>query len=609
VTTAAVLQAYVNVSGAATAEAELGALGKQVTSLGASGSASLGRFSGVAKAGFGIAAAAVVAFGVVAVKAASEHDVVLRELEHTISLMPALVGASTKAFTDQAHALQELTGYQDEEILKADTILARFKLTQQQIESAIPTVLDFARATGRDVPDAALAVGKALLGTMRALKDVGVKYKVTGDTVVDFNKILGLLQGKLNGTAAVFGTTLPGEIAVTKSNVKDLEEKIGRGLTPAVEGWAGALAHPTEALRGLGQVLHLGGLQFDIYGELWKKLPPTMRDAATAAGLTAEDLGKLTKAEFNNWQITGQLPAVFAAQAAAQAAAAAEADKAAHAYDDLTAHIRSFTGMTADAFRTWRISTRDALNAVQGDLATLAGQSHLTADDILKDFTKQLDAMRGYRGNWDTLLARGLPASLAKQIQDMGISGAGFVAALATANDTQFNKIIRKWKNSQTIAGDTANDVDKIGNAVLQLPDGKVIHVTIDVTSNAADAWKSLPPGIAGPSLGPRLQGPANAEGGVTRAASGLIARTPTLIAEGQYQTFTGRGSEMNIPLDSRGIGIMAQAFGMAMGKTQGGGGGGIYVDMRGSTFNGEADFRDKVRRATDAILRERLRL
>jgi TP901 family phage tail tape measure protein len=62
------------------------------------------------------------------------------------------------------------------------------------------------------------------------------------------------------------------------------------------------------------------------------------------------------------------------------------------------------------------------------------------------------------------------------------------------------------------------------------------------------------------------------AAGGIRTADQGLISRghpilmpNGILMGEGKYPTFAGQGGEMYTPLDSRGIGIMARAFEMAM--------------------------------------------
>jgi hypothetical protein len=66
---------------------------------------------------------------------------------------------------------------------------------------------------------------------------------------------------------------------------------------------------------------------------------------------------------------------------------------------------------------------------------------------------------------------------------------------------------------------------------------------------------------------------------GVPAGASGFIARQPVLVGEATTPTPFGRGAEAVVPFDSRGIGILAEALGMALDKRSGGSSGGALSD------------------------------
>ena len=224
-------------------------------------SSTMGKFGGAAKTAFTIAATGAVLFGKSSVQAFMESQKVTAELANTIAQMPQLAGETTQAFQEQATALQNLTGYQDEEILSADNVLARFKLTGDQIRKAIPIVLDYARATGTDVASAAQNIGKALLGNTRALKTVGIEFTATGNTARDFNTILGDLQAKIGGTASTFGKTMAGQLEIAKAKIDDLQEAIGGGLAPVltvVASLVGNFVTDLQALPGPLQAIVLG---------------------------------------------------------------------------------------------------------------------------------------------------------------------------------------------------------------------------------------------------------------------------------------------------------------------------------------------------------------
>jgi len=131
--------------------------------------------------------------------------------------------------------------------------------------------------------------------------------------------------------------------------------------------------------------------------------------------------------------------------------------------------INVFAGMTVDEFKTWKAGTVESFNGVQSALDEFSGKAKLAPREILRAFDAQLKAQRDYQKNWQKLLARGLPQDFAKQLQDMGLKGAGFVKALANANSSQFTKIIADWIKAQGVAAHTADSIDVMGAATKRL--------------------------------------------------------------------------------------------------------------------------------------------
>lgn len=244
--------------------------------------ASATKFGLVTKVAFGIAAVAAVKFVSDSVEAYNEHQEALLQLQTTISNSPKLIGASTAAFEKQATALQNLTGFQDEEILKADAVLGRFGLTADQLNEVNPLILDYARATGTDAATAAGALGKALLGNTRALKAIGISFTATGDTAKDFDTIVGSLQSKVGGLAEAYGQTLPGQLAIAAAKFDDVKETVGKAVIPI-------LSQLLDLVKPLIAVLQLVADHLDVVVAAgagfaaWKFIPPLLD--AMAAGL------------------------------------------------------------------------------------------------------------------------------------------------------------------------------------------------------------------------------------------------------------------------------------------------------------------------------------
>lgn len=261
--------------------------------------------------GLGLATAAIVKFGADAVASAREH-------EEAVAQLRVAVDGATEGLENQATALQNLTGFQDEEIIKAQTVLARFKLTDQQLQQLIPTVLDYARATGKDATSAAEAVGKALLGNTRALKAVGISYTSTGDTAQDFTNIIGLLDEKVGGAAEAFATTYSGKIEILAAKFDDLKEAVGQRLL-------GPLTEVVEALDAL-----LGGNTLDItnldqFNAAMRELP---EDIAFQFIARSEDVSEVLVVQQRNAMLAAEQQAALADATGLATTAAEEQAKA-----------------------------------------------------------------------------------------------------------------------------------------------------------------------------------------------------------------------------------------------------------------------------------------
>lgn len=145
---------------------------------------------------------------------------------------PKLADISKSALLGLNEELSTKTRFDRDAFASGEAVLAQFNLTGQQVKQIIPIVADYAAKTGQDIPAAATAVGRALLGNTRGLKALGIQFKATGDTTKDFNKIFGLLQAKIGGFATQEGQTFSGRIAIMKNELGELQKTIGNALLP-----------------------------------------------------------------------------------------------------------------------------------------------------------------------------------------------------------------------------------------------------------------------------------------------------------------------------------------------------------------------------------------
>jgi hypothetical protein len=178
--------------------------------------------------------AGVTLFGRKAVQAFAQAEQSQLKLVEAYRKFNAIQNVPIESIRALASELQTLTGTDDDLLAAAAATLARFELTGDAITRLLPLVNDFAILTGRDVVDASEAIGKAFMGNARALKELGIDFRRTGDTGKDFETIMAALEAKAGGAGKAFGETAQGGLARAKAAFSDLQEEIGGTLVPAL---------------------------------------------------------------------------------------------------------------------------------------------------------------------------------------------------------------------------------------------------------------------------------------------------------------------------------------------------------------------------------------
>ena len=178
----------------------------------------------VATAALGVA---VAKFGIDSVKAYASAEKSQAELAAAFSKFPALADSNLESLQKLNKELSKKTVYDDDATASAQALLAQFGLTGKQIEKITPLVQDYATVTGKDLVSAAQDLGKATLGSTKALKAIGISgYKPTGDKARDLASLQGLLNQKLGGfaekegkTAALLEQHLPNVFQMNVANI------------------------------------------------------------------------------------------------------------------------------------------------------------------------------------------------------------------------------------------------------------------------------------------------------------------------------------------------------------------------------------------------------
>jgi hypothetical protein len=222
------------------------AVDKASKTLGGIGS-SLGKMS-INTAALG---ATLVAFGATSIKAFSDSEQAQVKLNDAFEKFPNLADTNVGALNALNAELQKKTRFDDEAYAAAQATLAQYGLTGQQLKDLTPLVADFAAKTGKTLPDASAAIGKALMGQGRALKSVGINFKDAGSTGANFTQIMSGLRTQVGGFAEKEGQTAAGKADILKNQFGELQEKVGALLVPALTSLVGVLTPIIEGFNSL----------------------------------------------------------------------------------------------------------------------------------------------------------------------------------------------------------------------------------------------------------------------------------------------------------------------------------------------------------------------
>lgn len=186
-------------------------------------------------AGLAVAATAAVDFAGDSLKAFADAEKSQKQLEDAYKRFPRVQNVTIESLRKYNQALQRKTGADADDIAAGQATLAMFKLTGKQIKETTPLLVDYATKTGKSIPDSSKLIGKALLGNTRALKDLGISYKSTGDPAKDYANIMGLLKDKVGG----YAESIPDaerKQKILQASFGDLQETVGEKLQPAMLG-------------------------------------------------------------------------------------------------------------------------------------------------------------------------------------------------------------------------------------------------------------------------------------------------------------------------------------------------------------------------------------
>ena len=300
----------------------------------------MGKMESITGLGYAAMGTAAVAFAASSVKAAMDAEQAQAKLADAYKRFPAIHDVTLRDLNELAEAQMNRSRFDDDATRAAIAQLAQYNLTGKQLTQLIPLVVDFAAKTGQDVPDAAKAMGLALLGNSRGLKGVGADLELTSDLATNFGLIMDALGDKVGGFAEEDLETTSGKMAALNVQIDELKEKFGTELIPVIaeaaeilipliqglgwvtdkyHEWRTALDELTGPLgafaRLLGgnivQVLREAYTQFSRTGEMIGALGGWIGDALGPVWNLVSGLGSLADAASHAWSMMrkiGDLP-------------------------------------------------------------------------------------------------------------------------------------------------------------------------------------------------------------------------------------------------------------------------------------------------------------
>lgn len=195
------------------------------------------------------AGAALIAFLVKATIEYGQQEVALARLN--IALKNAGISGNdlAKSIANQADELQRSTGFADDAIISMAALGARFGFTGDQLQQLIPRVIDLAAATGMDLNNAMVVLGKSIeTGTSASLRRMGVVIDDTAFKTHDLNAVLTALDAKFKGTAETLNGTTNGQLNQFKLGINDIFKALGELVNGPMSMWISKLATASNAL-------------------------------------------------------------------------------------------------------------------------------------------------------------------------------------------------------------------------------------------------------------------------------------------------------------------------------------------------------------------------
>ncbi len=621
--------------------AELEALGNSGNQIAARTAPAMGRLGALLANPWTKAAAVAVAataiIGGAAVKAFMQAEEVMAQTVSTISDMEGVAGVTATEVQALAGSLAQMSGVNDEAIQSSINLLLTFDSLRNQVGTTNDVLTEASKLAlglsirfNKDLSQSAVMVGKALndpVAGLTALQRVGVQFTEqqksqinalveSGDLLSAQKVIMAELTRQVGTAAQAYGGTFSGAMGKLAISVGDLGEKLGGYLVPALTATADALNFLVSnidvavgafgRLYGpLGDLIPGVGLLQDVIGQLNTAFGHSDPMADFQAGFAALEQQVENTADVNLDELTAdvqrladttgvELPNGARAMAEALLAAKPPTSELAASTEELAAAHKAAAAAAKEQKAAEQalaggllglVASAKEVNAAQREVNALRRKGKTDTKAYDNAVLAALNAQDSFNGSireyMQTQKAAGATQAqaIAKVVQlgkSIGLTKSDVLGILGPLDQYKGKLDAVPGKVNTNVTANTSQALSMVQtfiSAVNAIPD--VVTTIVQTITTGSSSGGDAVGGVRGMARGGFVtNGPtfANAYGGSGRRLSG----------EGAYNTFAGKGAEAVIPLNGRGIDILAEAVkrGNERSGAVSGGGAGVTVNV-----------------------------
>lgn len=165
------------------------------------------------------------------VAAASEAAEGVKKLDNALSDIGPSGSDVSDALQRQAAALQKVTAFSDDAIIKGQALAASFIKSEETLRRVTEAAADFASGRGLDIGTAFELLTKASQGSTETLSRYGIVLDDSIPKGERFSAVLALINDRFGGRAAADAQTYAGAVAQVGNAFGEVQEALGRIVT------------------------------------------------------------------------------------------------------------------------------------------------------------------------------------------------------------------------------------------------------------------------------------------------------------------------------------------------------------------------------------------